>query len=163
MWYTSLNQDTVGVLSTKSQGIPVFSFQDQKKDQQYLTALPDELTRLQSRTRRYSDQHLLFLSSTNNAQSKQTRRFSDELTGAMIWTIDSESISVMKKSENYTFHGRDFRVYPKAFSVDGLIPVYESIDKDTSARIYSTDQSSLSHSRHLTDPTIVWYVEDLTV
>tara|TARA_B100002052_G_scaffold98834_1_gene91302 strand:- start:4777 stop:5265 length:489 start_codon:yes stop_codon:yes gene_type:complete len=162
MWFTSLKQDTVGVLSTKTQGIPVFSFHDQKKDQQYLSALPDELTKLQSKPQRYRDQEALFLSSTKNEQSKATKRFTDEVTGATIWTIDSEKISAMKESDNFTFEGRDFRVYPEANSVDGLVPVFEGLDTESGLRTYSTDESALADSG-LTDPTIVWYAKPITL
>ena len=162
MWFTSLKQDAVGVLSTKTQGIPVFSFHDQKKDQQYLSALPDELTKLQSKPQRYRDQEALFLSSTKNEQSKATKRFTDEVTGATIWTIDSEKISAMKESDNFTFEGRDFRVYPEANSVDGLVPVFEGLDTESGLRTYSTDESALADSG-LTDPTIVWYAKPITL
>lgn len=162
MWFTSLEQDAVGVLSTKTQAIPVYSFHDQKKDQQYLSALPDELTKLQSKPQRYRDQEALFLSSTKNAQSKATKRFTDEVTGATIWTIDSDKISAMKESDNFTFEGRDFRVYPKANSVDGLVPVFEVLDTDSGLRTYSTDESALA-DLGLTDPTIVWYAKPMTL
>ena len=163
MWFTSLKEDAIGVLSTKTQAIPVFSFQDQKKNQQYLSALPDELTKLQSKPQRYKDQEALFLSSTKNAQSKATRRFTDEVTGATIWTIDSEEISVMKKSDNFTFEGLDFRVYPEANSAEDLVAVFEVTDKDSGVRTYTTDESALETESCCTDPAIVWYAHPPTL
>ena len=157
IWFTSLMEDTVGVLTTDEQAIPTYSFFDKKEQRQYLSALPDEITYLQSKPSRYENQTGVFLSSTRNKQSTPTSRFKDKLTGNTYWSIDKDDIRSMKNSKRFDYEGKDFRVFADAYSMNDLVPVFEARDLSTGASTWSTDASSFEDRDLFSKSHIAWY------
>ena len=126
MWFTSNKADAISTITTSTSGLPVYGFKTQEMQSSYLTALPQELIKLDLNNDQLSNLDPLFLSSVKNKQSVATHRFSDALTGATVLSVDRDEIKEFKASDRYSLEGRDFRVYCNANAVDGLVPVYES-------------------------------------
>ncbi|MGB1776339.1 MAG: hypothetical protein ACPHGV_08385 [Synechococcus sp.] len=159
MWFTSLHQDTIGTITTDSTGLPVYGFKDNGVDSAYLSAYPQELTQFLQQRNRIAQQESLFLSSTKNAQSLATHRFSDSITGTTIWSIDRDEIKAMKRSDRYSFEGRDFRVYRELNDADGLVPIYEADLLSSDVRSWSTDADDFADANRFSSPEIAWFAK----
>jgi streptogramin lyase len=165
MWFTSLMQDTVSVLTTDNAGIPVYSFREEKGKLQYLSALPDEITGLQQDQSGYSKQEGLFLSALKGRHSVPTHRYKDNLTGRHLWTIDRRDteteLFAFKENSRYSYEGRDFRVYPNRDSADGLIPIYQAFNPRTHSIEWSDTRKDFS--KGFQDVRIAWYAEPFPI
>jgi hypothetical protein len=165
MWFTSLMQDTVSVLTTDNVGIPVYSFRQEKSKGQYLSALPDEITGLQQDESGYNSQEGLFLSALKGRGSVPTHRYEDTLTGRHLWTIDrlgfETELFSPKEKGRYNYEGKDFRVYPTRDSADGLIPIYQAFNPHTGSIEWSDTRKDFS--KGFQDVSIAWYAEPFPI
>ena len=157
MWFTSNQADAISTITTSTSGLPVYGFKTQKMQSSYLTALPQELIKLDLNNDRRSNLDPLFLSSVKNKQSVATHRFSDALTGATVWSVNRDEVRDFKASDRYSLDGRDFRVYRNANAIDGLVPVYQSDHLKTDVRGWSTNADDFSNVRRFSEPSIAWY------
>ena len=157
MWFTSNQADAISTITTSTSGLPVYGFKTQKMQSSYLTALPQELIKLDLNNDRLTNLDPLFLSSVKNKQSVATHRFSDVLTGSTVWSVDRDEIKKLKASDGYSLEGRDFRVYRDLNDADGLIPVYESDHLKTDVRGWSTNADDFSNTNRFSEPSIAWY------
>jgi hypothetical protein len=157
MWFTSNQADAISTITTSTSGLPVYGFKTQKMQSSYLTALPQELIKLDLNNDRLTNLDPLFLSSVKNKQSVATHRFSDVLTGSTVWSVDRDEIKKLKASDGYSLEGRDFRVYRDLNDADGLIPVYESDHLKTDVRGWSTNVDDFSNTNRFSEPSIAWY------
>lgn len=157
MWFTSNQADAISTITTSTSGLPVYGFKTQKMQSSYLTALPQELIKLDLNNDRLTNLDPLFLSSVKNNQSVATHRFSDALTGSTVWSVDRAEIKKWKRSDRYSLEGRDFRVYRDRNDADGLVPVYESDHLKTDVRGWSTNADDFSNPNRFAEPSIAWY------
>ena len=157
MWFTSNQADAISTITTSTSGLPVYGFKTQEMQSSYLTALPQELIKLDLSNDQLSNLDPLFLSSVKNKQSVATHRFSDALTGATVWSVDRDEVKEFKASDRYSLEGRDFRVYRNAKVVDGLVPVYESDHLQSDVRGWSTNADDFSNASLFSEPSIAWY------
>jgi hypothetical protein len=165
MWFTSLMQDTVSVLTTVHAGLPVHAFQNQSNKGEYLTALPDEMTLLQQHNSGFGSQEGLFLSSLDPLHSTATHRFKDQLTGGNVWSIDPQQITSNLNNQRYVYEGLDFRVFSNPQASDHLIPVYEAEfqrrGSQRGLRSWAVDPSDFGQG--FSDPKIAWYAHPFPV
>ena len=134
MWFTSLMQDTVSVLTTDNAGIPVYSFREEKGKLQYLSALPDEITGLQQDQSGYSKQEGLFLSALESRYSVPTHRYKDNLTGQHVWTIDRQD------TETEFFAFKENSRYSSALKGRYSVPTRHHKDNLTPRNLWTIDQ-----------------------
>ncbi len=161
MWFTSLMQDTVSVLATDDAGIPVYSFRQESSKNQYLSALPDEITGLQQNNSGYINQEGVFLSPLKGRHTVATYRYEDTVAGGHLWTTEriqsGRDSFLFTEASRYQFEGRDFRVYPSRDSSDALIPIYQAFNPRTNSLEWS--DSRREFSRGFQDIQIAWYAK----
>ena len=65
----------------------------------------------------------------------------------------------MKRSDRYSFEGRDFRVYRELNDADGLVPIYEDDLLSSDVRSWSTDADDFADANRFSSPEIAWFAK----